>query len=395
MSNWDDNISSVPLSFAKEFSKTNRVFYFDNPLTIKDIIFNFFNKKITYRLLSFFINKYRYNYRDDLGPSLYIVVPSPTLPINFLPQGKIYNSLRRLNLYLVRRSLDNLMKSFAIEDYIFFNSFNPFYHHPIIPKNRPPQLLVYQSQDDMSQVTYAAKHGTRLEIEAIKSSDICFATSKHLARKLELLTSRKVLCLHNAVDTSSFPHSSDVQDKPDDIASINKEIICFIGNLDQRIDYNLLYEIATSYPDRILLLIGPRNDSNYHSIGFDSLSNVIFLGPKPHKQLHRYLRAASCAIIPFLKNTLTASIYPLKINEYLAMGKPVVTTDFSEDILTFEPVAYIANDRKSFTQLISKAIDEATDTILAEKRVKYAHNNTWKARVDEFWNVANQHLSTR
>ncbi len=116
------------------------------------------------------------------------------------------------------------------------------------------------------------------------------------------------------------------------------------------------------------------------------MPNVVFAGPRKITELPAFLQYFDCVIIPFRKNTLAKSIYPLKINEYLAAGKPVIATHFSEDIYTFRDVAYIADDHETFLQLIDQAIDE-NNAALQEKRIAVASQNTWAARVDQFWAI--------
>jgi glycosyltransferase involved in cell wall biosynthesis len=392
MSSWDNEISSAALSLAKEFSKSHRVFYFDNPFTIKDFTVDFKHSKIKSRLKRFFSTEHRYQHLPHLGPSFYAVTPSLTLPINFLPPGSLYSFFLRINRHIVKRNLDSLLKRYQVRQYIFFNSFNPFYHG-IVPSNSPVRLMVYQSRDDISQVNYGAKHGVTLEVEAIKASNISFATSLKLVRKLKGISHCNVHYLPNAVELESFPCQVEQVSKPEDLAEIGQDIVGYIGNLDQRIDYELLYQTILDHQDKTFVIIGPRNDSSYHNYSFDDLSNVVFIGPKPHNQLFRYLRYFSCTIIPFVKNTLTASIYPLKINEYLAMGKPVVTTDFSDDVLTFSSVCYLAKNGLSFSQLIDEGISQKHEDTLIQKRISFAHKNTWKDRVSSFWQIVNPLLN--
>jgi glycosyltransferase involved in cell wall biosynthesis len=382
MSSWDNEISSAALSLAKELAKQHRVFYFDNPFTLKDFVVDYKHRKIQTRRGRFFSNQRRCQPLPHLGPGFHAVTPSLTLPVNFLPRGAVYRFFLRINRWVVERNLRQLLKQYHISRYIFFNSFNPFYHG--IAKGSL-LLTVYQSRDDISQITYASKHGVALEVEAIRASSISFATSKQLALTLQQRTQRPVHYLPNAVDVAAFPHTIAPASKPLDIASIHQPIIGYVGNLDQRVDYALLHRLAIDHPDKTLVCIGPRNDHGYHNHDFESLPNVLFLGPKPHDQLYRYLHFMACAIIPFVKNTLTASIYPLKINEYLAMGKPVVTTDFSEDVLGFCSVCYVAADAPSFSQMIDKAVLPNDNQNLVQQRVAFARNNSWEARIASFW----------
>jgi glycosyltransferase involved in cell wall biosynthesis len=113
-------------------------------------------------------------------------------------------------------------------------------------------------------------------------------------------------------------------------------------------------------------------------------------GSKKIEELPNYLRYFDCAIIPFKKITLTKSIYPLKINEYLAAGRAVVATDFSEDIQSFGDVIYISADHAEFVSLIDRAIKEnGPERIKA--RTAVANRNTWTARVEEFWEILESH----
>src|SRR5690606_17805391 len=99
-----------------------------------------------------------------------------------------------------------------------------------------------------------------------------------------------------------------------------------------------------------------------------------FAGPKPITELPRYLHYMDCTIIPFKCNELTKSIYPLKVNEYLAAGKAVVSTNFSEDIAEFKNIVYLAASHEEFINNIDKAIEEKMSKV--DERVKTAEGNT-------------------
>src|SRR5688572_11340936 len=108
-------------------------------------------------------------------------------------------------------------------------------------------------------------------------------------------------------------------------------------------------------------MVGPRNDKNYHNYDFNKLTNVIFTGPKKLETLPQYLAYMDVAILPFLVNDLTKSIYPLKLNEYLAAGKPVVSTNFSTDVQSFSEVVYISSSHTEFIDNIRKGIADDSD----------------------------------
>jgi hypothetical protein len=92
---------------------------------------------------------------------------------------------------------------------------------------------------------------------------------------------------------------------------------------------------------------------------------------------------ASVTLIPYLCNELNQGAYPLKLNEYLAMGKPVVSTNFSPDMQAFKNVVYVADDYEDFLNSIELAILENSEE-LQSKRIEIATHNTWTMRVNQF-----------
>jgi teichuronic acid biosynthesis glycosyltransferase TuaH len=155
---------------------------------------------------------------------------------------------------------------------------------------------------------------------------------------------------------------------------------------DLRVNYPLIKKIAEVHADKTLLLVGPINNTEVYELGMDKMPNIIFTGSKDIRSLPPYLQNMDVAIIPFLLNTLTKSIYPLKINEYLAAGRAVIATNFSEDIRTFKDVIHIAESENQFVNLIDQAIEEQTPEKI-QQCVDVANSNTWEARVKQVWEI--------
>jgi len=387
LSRWDAPISSPSLSLAKEFSKNNRVFYIDHPYSWKDFT-KLYNKpeiKARKKALLFRKNIYTKSKESD---NLTFVTPGISLPINFLPGGKFYNLLSKYNDHIIFSTIRRIIKDFNIKEFVFINAFDPFFAIEF-PSDIKPLKKVYQSMDDLSQVAYTAKHGIKLEEAIIKAYDITLTTSREL-RRLKSQFSDKVFLHPNAADVSLFRKSADeVLPKPKEFETINKKVIGFTGNLEERTDYELLRKIAEKHSDKILLLVGPFGNDEYKTVNLDKIPNVIFAGSKNIKDLPAYLQYMDCLIIPFKCSILTKSIYPLKINEYLAAGKPVIATHFSEDIYSFKDVAYIAENHDEFINYIDIAIAENTEE-KKQERIKATLQNTWTARVDAFWKILSE-----
>ena len=391
LSRWDEPFSSPAFCLAKEFSLNQRIFYIDHPFTYKDLIKENKNPQVTSRKQTWFKGENRYRKIDGFD-NITAIVPNLTLPMNWLKNGKLYRQLWAYNNKIMLQTVQQAIVDLGIKNYIYINSFNPYFM-PVLPKEMKPApvLNVYQCIDDMTQDIYTAKHGARLENEAVRQADLCIATSGELTR-LKSAYSSNVFLLPNAVDLAIFESTmTENFERPEELKGLeDKTIIGYTGNINEvRIDYPLLKKIAQTHSDKILLMVGPLNSNDYKEYGLDKMPNIVFTGGKPITELPKYLQYMDCTIIPFLCNKLTKSIYPLKINEYLAAGKAIIATSFSDDIRSFGNVAYIAGNHKEFIQNIDRAIAENTTRKQIE-RLEVAKTNTWTARVKRFWEIIDE-----
>ncbi|HLO81368.1 MAG TPA: glycosyltransferase, partial [Chitinophagaceae bacterium] len=195
--------------------------------------------------------------------------------------------------------------------------------------------------------------------------------------------------LPNASDFSLFSKAYEtVLEKPSELKGLEgKKIIGFTGSVEYRSDFELLKKMVEKHSDKVFVVVGPINTDEIDNLGFRKMSNVVFTGSKPITALPAYLQYMDVMIIPYRLITVTKSIYPLKINEYLGAGKPVVATHFSEDIFSFRDVIYIAESHDEFITLIDRAIEENSEERKLA-RVKKASENTWTTRVEHFWSCA-------
>jgi teichuronic acid biosynthesis glycosyltransferase TuaH len=373
LSRWDAPISSPAVSLAKEFSKNNRVFYIEHPYSLKDVIKD---KRLPLRK----------PYRDG---NVTVINPQISLPINFLPEGFLYKGFDRLNNAILLKTLRLIIKEIGIKKYIFINFFDPFFLRHI-PSDIRPLKYVYQCMDDLSQVDYTKRHGVRLEAELIRSADIVLCTSRELTR-LKSEISPNVYYHPNAADISLFKTAfSKKYVRPLELEP-GKKIIGFTGSIEYRTDFQLLHKLATHHSDKVLFLLGPVGTEEHIRVGLNKLPNVIFAGSRSLRELPAYLQFFDCCIIPYRINTLTKSIYPLKINEYLAAGKPVVATNFSDDIQSFSDVAYIADTHDEFVGMIDTALAEDNQN-RKYQRLNKAESNSWENRVNQFWEIISPHI---
>jgi teichuronic acid biosynthesis glycosyltransferase TuaH len=385
----DNPYSSISLSMAKELARQgHRVFYVNHPYTLKDVATGMLrgDRALRRRLKNVLTGRTTYETLDAIPQNFVAATPPATLPINWLPPGRLYDSLQRRNNDIVLRTISKALREHGVRDFIFINCYDPFYAG-YLPAEFGARLSIYHCIDDITQNAYTDKHGTKLENEAAARADVTFVTSTNLAR-LKAPYARRIEHYFNAADNAvfervlheRFPRPAELDGRPG-------PVIGFIGNLDElRIDYPLLKKIAEANPDKTLLLVGPVNSPEPKQLGLDKLPNVVFAGPRRLDELPALVQHMDCALIPFRCNTLTASIYPLKINEYLAAGKAVVSTTFSDDIRSFAPYIYLAEDHDAFLRQIDAALAER-DPAKVEERVGVSRGNSWEARIRQLWEV--------
>lgn len=376
LARWDAPYSSTAFSLAKELSKTNRVFYFDNPFTIIDLIRGWRSPQIRRRILTLLFGVKACRQLPG-STTFFCVTPPVVLSINFLSHGVIYNSLNRFNNYRVNKTLRKICRRYHVKDFIYLNIFNPFYLNDI--KKMNPICSIYYCVDNMVESKYIKKHGVAHEQKLMRESSFTISTSKFL-QKYAAEFSKASHYLPNAADFSLFNASGNTGIiRPRELEGIKGKVVGYIGNVEDRIDFDLLYEVATLNPDKIFLFIGPINSIQFEKKGFNHLPNMISTGRKKIEELPGYLKFIDCAIIPFKRNKLTEGIYPLKINEYLAAGRPVVCTSFSEDILGFKDIVQLADTAQDFSQAIQVQIDMDSDD-QRTARINRASENTWADR---------------
>lgn len=395
LSRWDGEYSSTILSMSKILARDHRVFYIDRPFSIKDLLVDFKSHQIRRRLSQLFTGHRPTSVPLEELPNFIAVTPQLTIPTNWLPAGKLFTVLSKVNDRIVYKAVKKALKKYGSKEYIYINSFNPLYGN-YFPKPFSPKLKIYHCVDDIGNSPYMDKHGVRLEAQACSEADYVLTTSSELSR-LKSKDAEKVYLLPNAANTKLFNKAYEGKCvKPADMEQIPKgnKVVSYIGQLAQREDYTLLNKLCDENPDITLMMVGPFGNDFYQKYGLDKRKNVLFPGPKPLEELPAYLQYSDCCIIPFLRNTLTKSIYPLKVNEYLAAGKPVVTTPFSKDIEAFGHVASVEADHDRFIAKVREEIENDNDEKRATRK-QASMGNSWEDRVAEFWNIMKKHESER
>jgi glycosyltransferase involved in cell wall biosynthesis len=164
-----------------------------------------------------------------------------------------------------------------------------------------------------------------------------------------------------------------------EVSSLKHPVIGFVGAIYDWIDIDLICELADTHPEYSILLVGP---VSFGKENFEARQNVTMVGTKPYQSLPTYLANIDVCLIPFKLNDITLASNPIKMYEYLASGKPVVSTALPEIIRNGIGVVYIGKNHEDFIKKVERAVTETKDETAAFERVDFARKNSWDSRVD-------------
>jgi glycosyltransferase involved in cell wall biosynthesis len=195
--------------------------------------------------------------------------------------------------------------------------------------------------------------------------------------------SDRVLEAPNVADTALFAEALAPGPEDPAITALPHPRIVFTGAVvGTKLDLELLAAVARRRPDWAFALVGPvgAGDPGTDVSALQGLPNVHLLGPRPYAGLPAVLRAADAALIPYAVNDLTRSVFPMKVYEYLAAGRPVVSTP----LLSLEGVEGLAfaDEPASFVEAVEGALSQGDPDAPARRR-RIAEAHSWERRLDE------------
>lgn len=184
----------------------------------------------------------------------------------------------------------------------------------------------------------------------------------------------KLIFSTNGVDYNHFKSYDEIDFEKEFTNTLNKPTICYYGALASWFDYDLIKKISKTNKYNIILF-GVKYDSSYDESGIDKLNNVYFLGSKEYKVLKNYAKEMDILIIPFLINEITKSTSPVKIFEYMALHKPIVTTNMHE-CQKYKSVL-IGKTHDEFLKKLDEAYELKNDKEYIGLLDKEAQENDW------------------
>jgi glycosyltransferase involved in cell wall biosynthesis len=237
-----------------------------------------------------------------------------------------------------------------------------YYTPMMLPFSRhlDASVVVYDCMDELSKFRFAPERLLDLEQELIGRADVVFTGGASL---YEAKKDRhdNVHCFPSSVDLKHFAKARRELPQPADQAELKHPRLGYYGVIDERFDIDLLRQVADMRPDWSFVIVGP-----VVKIGEDELpraANIHYLGGKTYEQLPAYLSGWDVALMPFAMNESTQFISPTKTPEYLAGGKPVVSTPVRDVVRSYGHLegVQIAHDADGFVRCCDKALEQSRD----------------------------------
>lgn len=341
-----DFVYQRPQHLLSRFAKNRRVFFFEEPIFIDGD---------THLEISL---------RED---NLSVVVPHIS-----------HADRDNKNVVDVQRELlDDLFNSQEINNFVLW-----FYTPMAInfAAHLEPQATVFDCMDELSAFKFAPPELIENERRLFKKADLVFTGGQSLyeAKKHQ---HEQVFAFPSSIDAEHFKQARTVTEERVEQKSIPRPRFGYYGVIDERIDIRLLAEIADLRPDWQFVMVGPVVKISDEDL--PRRENIHYLGGKSYQDLPAFLADWDVAIMPFAINESTRFISPTKTPEYLAAGKPVVSTPIRDVVRPYGEMnlVHIASTAKEFVAAGEKALHENGAERLLEIDEFLAHiswDKTWQ-----------------
>ncbi len=381
---WFGEFTKSTVQIMSRLAKNNRILFVEYAFTWKDIFTTLLGKRKAPISRMLGVKPRLTTIKTELGTEVYHLVVPPVMPVDFIKNEKLYSFFFGLNMACYRRTLKRALQKLNFVNPVNVTAYNSFYGLPLI--NKLNEILnVYYCYDGLN----LRRHGKRIlkvDEEFSKKVDAVVTTSDFLNAG-KLLFNPNSFVVKNGVDFDVF-HSAAKQT----VSKNKRKKVGYIGSLDRRFDIDTLEYAVKQLPDYDFHITGNLRNMKIKE-RLEKYTNVGFYTAVKPNEVPALLATYDVGIIPYIANELNKNIYPLKINEYLAVGAPVVMTAFA-DLPDFDGIISVAKDEQAFVQLLQKEVENDTkDKII--NRIEFASNNSWDSKADEFDALINNLLKEK
>jgi glycosyltransferase involved in cell wall biosynthesis len=219
--------------------------------------------------------------------------------------------------------------------------------------------VIYDCMDELAKFRFAPADMQRRERLLLSRADVVFTGGYRLFQSKSRYHDN-VHFFGCGVDAGHFaPARLEETVIPEDAAALPRPVLGYFGVIDERLDYELLRVLAAAFPEWTVLMIGPVAKVDPREL--PQAPNIVWLGQRQYATLPCYLKAFDVCLMPFALNEATEFINPTKTLEYMAAGKPIVSTAVPDVVRNFTPVVRVAHNRPEFIEAVAAAVEHPDD----------------------------------
>jgi UDP-galactopyranose mutase len=313
-------------------------------------------------------------FQQGIAPQLHLKTAGPvTTVVPLLPDGLTGDACASEQ----RRLLDELMRTERMAEYVLW------YYTPMalaFTQHLAPLAIVYDCMDELSAFRGAPVALKKFEKQLMQRASLVLTGGQSLY-EAKRNQHPNIHPFPSSVDVAHFARARRIATDPPDQQSIPHPRLGFFGVIDERMDLALVDGIAAARPDWHLVMLGPIVKIDPASL--PQRPNIHYLGSKQYEELPHYVAGWDVALLPFARNEATRFISPTKTPEYMAAGKPVVSTSIRDVVRPYghQGLVRIADDVSGFVRACTAAMTED-----ATKRITQADAFLRQTSWDGTWN---------
>jgi glycosyltransferase involved in cell wall biosynthesis len=362
-------------------SSENRVL-FVKPIGTRKISLNASNFQVYFARFSRVLKLFQKNNGDGADEIKNVTICDPwVIPL-------VYNAaITRINRVLIARQFSRLIDALDFNAYILWVG-TPTAAFALDLFN--PTGIIYNPVDKYSEFSFVDREKIlAYERDIASRADAIICTADAIRDSL-IPYNQKTFTVTHGVNVKHFRSALGREDIPADIKNIKRPIIGFFGGLNDWVNVDLLRRVAGRFTDASIVLIG-RVWADLSELA--RMPNVHILGYKQFDSLPAYVKHFDVCMIPYIINERLLAVDPIKLREYLSLGKPVVSVNLPE-VRKLEKLVYVAESDAEFVSHVEKALDE-NDPTLTAKRVQAARESDWSIKIDEISGIVDAAIRRR
>ena len=240
------------------------------------------------------------------------------------------------------------------------------------------RAIVYDCMDQLSQFRYAPPELVKRERELLAVADVVFAGGPKIWEEKRKHNSNS-FCYGCGVDLAHFALARESNcPMPADVCDLPRPIFGYIGVVDERLDYDLIGRVAEANPEGSVVMVGPW--TKVDPATFPQARNIHWLGNRDYSLLPAYAKAFTVCLMPFALNEATEFINPTKALEYMATGRPIVSTAVPDVVRQFSNVVSVASSPPEFVAACGRVARKPNRAAIS-RGLDLARNNSWESIV--------------